>query len=235
MLGMAIETHAAGPSVLDLSAVDPEARAAAAPLAAAGGASRQDLRRAAKGCRSCHLWERATQTVFGEGPVPAPLMLVGEQPGDNEDLEGEPFVGPAGKMLDRALEAAGIDRERAFVTNVVKHFKWRPDPRSKRRLHERPDRAEVGACLPWVHAELALVRPQALVALGATAASALLGPSIRVTRDHGRPLASDLAPLVLATIHPSAILRARGADQREAALAGLVDDLRLVAGALEVR
>jgi DNA polymerase len=162
-------------------------------------------------------------------------MFVGEQPGDREDLAGRPFVGPAGALFDRALSDAGIDRERTFVTNVVKHFKWRPDPRSKRRLHERPDRAEVGACLPWVHAELALVRPQALVALGATAASALLGPSIRVTRDHGRPLASDLAPLVIATVHPSAILRARGADQREAALAGLVDDLRLVAGVLEGR
>jgi DNA polymerase len=162
-------------------------------------------------------------------------MLVGEQPGDNEDVEGHPFVGPAGRLLDRALEEAGIDREGVFVTNVVKHFKWRPDPRSKRRLHERPDRAEVGACLPWVEAELALVRPHALVALGATAATALIGPDIRVTRDHGRPLESALAPLVIATVHPSAVLRARGAQAREAAFAGLVADLRTVAAALAAR
>jgi uracil-DNA glycosylase family protein len=218
--------------VVDLRSVPPEERAPAAPLAVATGARWQEVRVAAAGCRSCHLWERATQTVFGDGPVPAPLALVGEQPGDREDLEGEPFVGPAGAMLDRALEAAGIDRERAFVTNVVKHFKWRPDPRSKRRLHERPDRMEVGSCFPWVEAELALVRPEVLVALGATAANALIGPAVRVTKDHGRPLESDLAPLVVATIHPSAILRARGAAAREAAFAGLVDDLRVVARAL---
>jgi DNA polymerase len=155
-------------------------------------------------------------------------MLVGEQPGDQEDRAGEPFVGPAGRVLDRALTQAGIDRERTFVTNVVKHFKWRPDPRSKRRLHERPNRAEVGACLPWVRAELALVEPLALVILGATAAEALLGPSVRVTRDRGQPLDSDLAPLVLATIHPSAVLRARG-DERDSSFAGLVADLRIVA------
>jgi DNA polymerase len=159
-------------------------------------------------------------------------MLVGEQPGDREDVEGEPFVGPAGQMLDRALTAAGIDREKVFVTNVVKHFKWRPDPRSKRRLHERPNRAEIGACLPWVAAELTLVRPQALVILGATAAGALLGPSVRVTRDRGRPLPSDLAPLVVATIHPSAILRARGPEERAVALDGLIADLREVATSL---
>jgi DNA polymerase len=215
-----------------LPAVDPEERARAAPRAVAAGADLEEIRRAAAGCRACDLWERATRTVFGKGPVPAPLMLVGEQPGDREDLEGEPFVGPAGRILDRALEETGIDRERAFVTNVVKHFKWRPDPRSKRRLHERPNREEIGACLPWVQAELALVRPQALVALGATAATALIGPSIRVTRDRGRPLESDLAPLVLATTHPSAILRARGADEREAAYQGMVEDLRIVATAL---
>jgi uracil-DNA glycosylase family protein len=160
------------------------------------------------------------------------LMLVGEQPGDREDVEGLPFVGPAGAMLDRALEAAGIDRERVFVTNVVKHFKWRPDPRSKRRLHERPDRTEIGACLPWVEAELALVRPEVLVAMGATATGALLGSSVRVTRDHGRPLASDLAPAVFTTIHPSAILRARGAAARATAFDGFVADLRAAAAAL---
>jgi DNA polymerase len=231
---MASRTHAPRPAVAtpDLVAIDPEERAAAAPAAVATGTGPDEVRRAAAGCRSCGLWKRATQTVFGTGPIPAPLMLVGEQPGDREDLEGAPFVGPAGAMLDRALEAAGIDRERVFVTNMVKHFKWRPDPRSKRRLHERPSRDEVGACLPWVEAELALVRPEVLVVLGATAAGALIGPAVRVTRDHGRPLVSDLAPLVVATIHPSAILRARGADAREAAFAGLVDDLRVVAKAL---
>jgi DNA polymerase len=180
---------------------------------------------AAQGCRACDLWARATQTVFGNGPVPAPLMLVGEQPGDREDLEGEPFVGPAGAVLARALEAAGIEREQAFVTNVVKHFKWRPS--GKRRLHERPNRAEVGACLPWVEAELALVRPRALVLLGATAAAALAGPAVSVMRDRGRPLDLPLAPLVMATVHPSSILRA--GDGREAAYEAFVRDLRIAA------
>jgi DNA polymerase len=158
-------------------------------------------------------------------------MLVGEQPGDHEDLAGEPFVGPAGRLLDEALTEAGIDREAVFVTNVVKHFKWRPAPGSKRRLHERPNRSEVGACLPWVESELALVRPEVLVLLGATAAQALLGDDIRVTRDHGKPLGSDLAPVVLVTIHPSAVLRARGREARAAAMAALIDDLRVAADA----
>jgi uracil-DNA glycosylase len=194
-----------------------------------GGVDLDAVRDAAAGCRACDLWAHATQTVFGTGPVPARWMLVGEQPGDQEDLDGSPFVGPAGGILDEALAEAGIDRERAFVTNVVKHFKWRPVPGSKRRLHERPNRAEVGACLPWVESELALVRPEVLVLLGATAAQALLGPDVRVTRDHGRPMASDLAPLVLVTIHPSAVLRSRDRAAREAALAGLIADLRLAA------
>jgi len=185
--------------------------------------------RAAAGCRACDLWARATQTVFGKGPVPARWMLVGEQPGDREDLEGEPFVGPAGRLLDTALAEAGIDREAVFVTNVVKHFKWRPAPTGKRRLHERPNRTEVGACLPWVESELALVHPQVLVLLGATAAQALLGDDVRVTRDKGKPIKSNLAPLVLVTIHPSAVLRARGAAARAAAMAGLTDDLRMAA------
>jgi len=185
--------------------------------------------RAAARCRACDLWARATQTVFGKGPVPARWMLVGEQPGDREDVEGEPFVGPAGRLLDEALGEAGIDREAVFVTNVVKHFKWRPAPGSKRRLHERPNRTEVGACLPWVESELALVRPEALVLLGATAAQALLGDDVRVTRDHGKPIDSTLAPLVLVTVHPSAVLRARGEDARAAAKAGLIDDLRVAA------
>ena len=184
---------------------------------------------AAAGCRACDLWARATQTVFGKGPVPARWMLVGEQPGDREDLEGEPFVGPAGRLLDTALAEAGIDREAVFVTNVVKHFKWRPEPTGKRRLHERPNRTEVGACLPWVESELALVHPEVLVLLGATAAQALLGDDVRVTRDKGKPIKSNLAPLVLVTIHPSAVLRARGAAARAAAMTGLIDDLRVSA------
>jgi uracil-DNA glycosylase len=185
------------------------------------------VREAAAGCRGCDLWARATQTVFGSGPVPARLMLVGEQPGDKEDVAGEPFVGPAGGVLARGLEEAGIDRETAFVTNVVKHFKWRPAPGGKRRLHEKPNKVEVGACLPWVEAELALVRPEALVLLGATAANALAGPAISVTRDRGKPLSIGLAPLVVATVHPSSILRA--GPGREDAYLAFVRDLRTVA------
>ena len=201
-------------------------------LADAGDVGLADVERAAARCRACDLWSRATQVVFGSGPVPARLMLVGEQPGDQEDVAGEPFVGPAGRVLDEALEAAGIDREQAFVTNVVKHFKWRPAPGGKRRLHETPTRREVGACLPWVETELRLVHPEALVTMGATATAGLLGPGIKVTRDHGQPIPSVLAPLVVATIHPSAVLRARDRTSREAMLAGLVDDLRGVAARL---
>ena len=188
------------------------------------------LRTAAAACRACDLWARATQVVFGEGPVPARWMLVGEQPGDREDVEGLPFVGPAGSVLDDALDQAGIDRERTFVTNVVKHFKWRPSPGGKRRLHERPNRVEVAACMPWVESELALVRPTALVLMGATAAQALIGPAVRVTRDHGRQLDSSLAPMVVVTIHPSAILRSRDRRAREAAMADFVADLKIAAG-----
>jgi DNA polymerase len=184
----------------------------------------EETRALAVGCRACELWERATQTVFGEGGAGG-LMLIGEQPGDQEDRVGRPFVGPAGRILSGALESAGIDRERVFVTNVVKHFRWRPDPGSKRRLHERPEREHVSACLPWVEAEIALMRPAGIVLLGATATTALVSPDIRVTRDHGRRLESALAPVVIATIHPSAVLRARG-DDRERSLAMLVDDLR---------
>ncbi len=185
----------------------------------------QAVREAAAGCQACDLWARATQTVFGAGPVPAPVMLIGEQPGDREDLDGRPFVGPAGRVLSEGLEAAGIDREAAFVTNAVKHFKWRPS--GKRRLHEKPTRVEVQACLPWVEHELELVRPAALVLLGATAAQGLLGDDdFSVMRERGRRLDSDLAPIVVATVHPSSILRA-GAG-REAAMAAFVADLRLV-------
>jgi uracil-DNA glycosylase family protein len=211
------------------SAIPPEPAASLAIVEARPGTvSLEDVAEAAAGCRACALWERATQTVFGKGPAPARLMLVGEQPGDREDLAGEPFVGPAGRILNEALAAAGIDRETVFVTNVVKHFKWRPAPGSKRRLHERPNRVEVGACFPWLESELALVRPEALVLLGATAAGAVLGPSVRVTRDHGRRLASEFAPFVTATIHPSAVLRANGAAARREALAGLIADFRAV-------
>jgi DNA polymerase len=156
-------------------------------------------RKEAADCRRCELWERATQTVFGEGPVPAPLMLVGEQPGDKEDLEGHPFVGPAGRILGEALELAGIDREAAFVTNVVKHFRWRPSPNGKRRLHEKPTKANVTACHVWVEKELEIVRPEVLVAMGATAVDALLGKGVAVMRDRGKPIASELATTVLVT------------------------------------
>jgi uracil-DNA glycosylase family protein len=187
-------------------------------------------RSAAADCRACELWERATQTVFGAGPVPARLMLVGEQPGDREDLDGHPFVGPAGQILSEAMERAGLMREEAFLTNVVKHFRWRPSPGGKRRLHERPTRANVAACLPWIERELDLVRPEVLVALGATAAEGLLGNGVSVTRDRGRRLESPLAPTVLVTIHPSAVLRAR--SERAAMLDGFVADLRVAASAL---
>jgi len=208
----------------------PRTRRPAAALAAvrANEADLADIAEAAGGCRACDLWRRATQTVFGAGPADARIVLVGEQPGDTEDLAGAPFVGPAGRILDRALDEAGLDRATIFVTNVVKHFKWRPAPGSKRRLHERPNRAEVAACRPWVDAEILVTRPAAVGLLGATAAQALLDTGFSVTRDHGRVERPDLAPLVVATIHPSAVLRARGADAREARLGELVADLRLL-------
>ena len=211
-----------------LATVPPEDRPEAAlAWARKGNAEFAAVRGAAAGCRACDLWARATQTVFGAGPVPARLMLVGEQPGDREDIEGEPFVGPAGGMLAKALEEAGIDRERAFVTNVVKHFKWKPTPGGKRRLHEKPNKVEVGACLPWVQAELELVRPEALVLLGATALGALAGPDLSVMRDRGKALDLPHAALVATTVHPSSILRAgRG---RELAYKAFVRDLRFVA------
>ncbi len=180
------------------------------------------LRAAASSCRGCDLWQRATQTVFGSGPVPAPLMVVGEQPGDREDLAGEPFVGPAGQILSTALRAAGIDREGVFLTNVVKHFKWRPS--GKRRLHERPNRAEVRRCRPWLEAELDLVKPELLVLMGATAAQAILWPAFRVSVEHGRVVSSPLAVRVMATVHPSSILRANP-ESRDREMELLVADL----------
>jgi uracil-DNA glycosylase len=188
------------------------------------------LRSAAQTCRACELWAGATQAVFGEGTTPADAMLVGEQPGDREDLEGTPFVGPAGKLLDRGLADAGIDPGRVYVTNVVKHFRYRA--RGKRRIHQKPDAVHVAACRPWLDAELALVRPRVLVCLGATAAQALVGRDVRVTRDHGRPLESPLAEHVIATVHPSSLLRAPDEAARREAYAGFVADLRAVAGLL---
>jgi uracil-DNA glycosylase len=185
------------------------------------------LKEAAAGCRACHLWELGTQTVFGEGLKSAELVLVGEQPGDQEDLAGKPFVGPAGRLLDKALEEAGIDRKTAYVTNVVKHFKWQP--RGKRRIHQKPNAAEIAACRPWLDAELSVLKPKALVCLGATAAQALLGRQFRVSKDRGVPVESDLAPVVMATVHPSSILRS---ENREQELELFVQDLRQVAKAL---
>jgi DNA polymerase len=190
-------------------------------------ASLKEAREAAAGCRACPLWELGTQTVFGEGSPKSELMLVGEQPGDQEDLAGKPFVGPAGRLLDKALEEAGIDRKLAYVTNVVKHFKWQP--RGKRRIHQKPNAAEVAACRPWFDAELALVQPKALVCLGATAAQALLGRQFRVSKERGVPVESELAPVVIATVHPSSILRS---ENREEELGLFVEDLRRVAEAL---
>jgi len=184
------------------------------------------LREAAAGCRGCHLWENATQTVFGEGARDAGVMLVGEQPGDQEDMAGRPFVGPAGRLLDQALEEAGIDRRQAYVTNVVKHFKWQP--RGKRRIHQKPNWAEMAACQPWLEAELEVVGPDVLVCLGATAAQALIGRDFRVSRQRGELVESPLARYVLATVHPSSILRQRDDASREAEYAAFVEDLRVV-------
>jgi uracil-DNA glycosylase family protein len=185
------------------------------------------LRKAAAGCRACPLWRSGTQTVFGAGRRSADLMLVGEQPGDREDVEGHPFVGPAGRLLDRALEEAGIERSRAYVTNVVKHFKWAA--RGKRRIHKKPNMAEIRACRPWLDAELGVVKPKVLVCLGATAAKALLGSGFRVTRDRGKLVETDLAPLATGTVHPSSILRIDDEDERQVARDEFTDDLREVA------
>jgi DNA polymerase len=183
-------------------------------------------RAAAAACRGCDLYRNATQTVFGEGAREARIMLVGETPGDREDLVGRPFVGPAGQLLDRGLEAAGIDRAAVYVTNVVKHFKW--EPRGKRRLHKKPLPSEIRACLPWLRMEIELVRPGIIVCLGATAGQALFGSSFSVTRGRGRFLPSSYAPFVLATLHPSALLRIREGGDRQAAFAAFVADLALV-------
>jgi uracil-DNA glycosylase family protein len=183
-------------------------------------------RDAAAGCRGCNLFRRATQTVFGEGDSHARIMLVGETPGDREDVVGRPFVGPAGQLLDRALHAAGVDRSAVYVTNVVKHFKW--EPRGKRRLHKRPLPSEIGACMPWLRMEIELVRPEIIVCLGATAGQALFGSTFSVTRERGLWLKSRYAPHVLATLHPSALLRIREHDARREAFDRFVADLALL-------
>ncbi|TMP95783.1 MAG: UdgX family uracil-DNA binding protein [Verrucomicrobia bacterium] len=182
------------------------------------------MREASRGCTACHLYKRATQTVFGEGPKSAPIMLVGEQPGDYEDVAGKPFVGPAGKIMDQALEEAGIDRKAVYVTNAVKHFKW--EPRGKRRIHQKPNSREIAACRPWLEAELRLVKPKLLVCLGATAAQAIFGPSFRVTRERGKVLSSKFAPRVLATVHPSSLLRQPDEESRQREYERFVIDLR---------
>jgi uracil-DNA glycosylase len=188
------------------------------------------LREAAAGCRACDLWRSGTQTVFGEGRANSEVMLIGEQPGDREDIEGKPFVGPAGKLLDEALTRAGIDRDNVYITNVVKHFKWKP--RGKRRIHQKPNAEEIAACRPWLEGELEAVKPRVIVCLGATAAQALLGRTFRVSRQRGEFVESPLAPLVTATVHPSSILRAEDDESRAAAMEEFVDDLTKVAGVL---
>jgi uracil-DNA glycosylase len=188
------------------------------------------VREAARNCTACDLYKRGTQTVFGEGGKSARILFVGEQPGDQEDLAGRPFVGPAGKLLDRALADAGIDRGAVYVTNVVKHFKW--EPRGKRRIHKKPNAGEIAACRPWLDAEIQIVRPRAIVCLGATASQALLGRAFKVTAHRGELLTSPLAPIVLATVHPSSLLRAPDDETRRRETERFIDDLRAVARAL---
>jgi DNA polymerase len=189
------------------------------------------LQSAADGCRACDLWKRGTQTVFGEGSSKARVMLVGEQPGDQEDIQGRPFVGPAGGVLDKALEEAGIDREEVYVTNAVKHFKW--EPRGKRRIHKKPNSLEIAACKPWIEAEIQVIRPQVIVCLGATAAQALLGRQFKVSVQRGVWIDSPLAPFVMATVHPSSLLRAPDDETRRRETARFIGDLKRVHEALE--
>ncbi len=189
------------------------------------------LKNAAAGCTACDLWKKGTQTVFGEGGRRARVMFVGEQPGNEEDLTGKPFVGPAGRLFDNALEEAGIDRKQTYVTNVVKHFKW--EPRGKRRIHKKPNATEIAACRPWLNAEIALVKPDVVIALGATAAQSLLGPQFRVTKQRGEFIPSTLAPYVMATVHPSSILRAPDDETRALEYRRFVDDLKRLARVLK--
>ena len=188
------------------------------------------LQEAAANCKACDLWENATQTVFGEGKRRATVLFIGEQPGNDEDLQGRPFVGPAGRLLDEALEETGIDRRQTYVTNVVKHFKW--EPRGKRRIHKKPNSTEIQACRPWLEAEIAAVKPRVIVCLGATAAQTLLGKEFRVSRQRGQPIPSPLAHTVIATVHPSSILRAPDEQSRRSEMQAFIDDLKIVADAL---
>jgi DNA polymerase len=192
-----------------------------------------NLREAAVGCKACDLWKSGTQTVFGEGSSRARVMMVGEQPGDKEDLQGRPFVGPAGAVLDKALAAAGIDRKDVYVTNIVKHFKW--EPRGKRRIHKKPNAIEIRACRPWLEAEIRVVNPDVVVLLGATAAQGILGRAFRVTQHRGEWLQSEIAPNVLATVHPSAILRAPDDDSRHEEMRKFIEDLKVVAAEIHRR
>lgn len=191
-----------------------------------------ELKKAAAGCRGCDLWKRATQTVFGEGAANASVTLIGEQPGDKEDLAGHPFVGPAGRILDHALAAAGIDKTEVFITNAVKHFNWQPDTRGKRRIHKKPRYSEIQACRLWLDAEIAAIRPQVIVCLGATAAQALLGREFSVTRARGQWISSSVAGNVMATVHPSSILRARDDESRRVQMQAFIADLRIAARAV---
>ncbi len=193
-------------------------------------ASLSEVASASKTCTACHLYKLGTQTVFGEGPKRATLMMLGEQPGDQEDLAGKPFVGPAGKLLDRALEEAGIDRDQVYVTNTVKHFKW--EPRGKRRIHQKPNSREIAACRPWMEAELRLVKPKVLVCLGSTAAQAIFGPAFRVTKQRGLVLDSEFAPKVVATVHPSSLLRQPDEESRAREYALFVADLKVALAAV---
>jgi uracil-DNA glycosylase len=195
------------------------------------GANLAKLREIAAGCTACPLFANATQTVFGEGPAHAALMLVGETAGDQEDVQGRPFVGPAGRLLDRCLAEAGLDRKQAYVSNVVKHFKW--VPRGKKRIHGKPNAMEIRACKPWLDAEIALVKPAMIICLGATAAQALLGASFRVSQQRGVPVASPLAPIVMATVHPSALLRATDDATRHEEIARFTADLKTAAKLLK--
>jgi uracil-DNA glycosylase len=193
------------------------------------------LGRLAAGCQACDLWRHATQTVFGEGAPSSRIMFVGEQPGDKEDLAGQPFVGPAGRLLDECLQEAGIERNQVYVTNVVKHFKWEPAERGKRRIHKKPRASEIAACRPWLDAEIRLVKPQIIVCLGATAAQSLLGKMFSVTRQRGQLVDSPLAANVIATVHPSSILRARDESDRQMQTHEFVADLKKVASLLQAR
>jgi len=203
----------------------------ARPATPPDSSSLSNVQEAAKHCNACHLYKRATQTVFGEGPKNASIMLIGEQPGDYEDAAGKPFVGPAGKIMDRALDEAGIDRKQVYVTNVVKHFKW--VPRGKRRIHQKPNSREVAACRPWLEAELRLVRPKLVVALGSTAGQAIFGPSFRVTRERGKLLSSKLAARIVATVHPSSLLRQPDEESRDREYKRFVSDLRVAVKAAD--